>query len=291
VLNGNEILQTINDQRQWLIKAYKYNGKDILKNSYLDRQRPDYVEDEINSKMVISAMVAFLEQAKVCYFEPAIAISAESGNKYFENEIFPAFNPPHQIWFSKLINPFITTFRGKKWTRNAEMLSINDDDIRYGVFLLQLEETGNGGLFLPIDVNGLPNVVQIIYKENNNYGPNNAARNRILAKLAFMNQPFIENTSLDRVATFQGAHHQAKKNDAKKIQIVYLRCREQHPTLQDGSPNPVDWSCQWLVQGHWRNQYHPSDQSHKPMFIQSYVKGPEDKPFKAPRERIFAAVR
>ena len=33
-----------------------------------------------------------------------------------------------------------------------------------------------------------------------------------------------------------------------------------------------------VVRGHWRQQYHPSDHSHRPKWIPSYLKGPEGAP-------------
>ena len=49
----------------------------------------------------------------------------------------------------------------------------------------------------------------------------------------------------------------------------------------------VDWSCQWTVEGHWRK----FKNGHPPIYIHSYVKGPEDKPLKAKAETIFNVVR
>lgn len=35
-----------------------------------------------------------------------------------------------------------------------------------------------------------------------------------------------------------------------------------------------------VVRGHWRRQYHPSDGSHRPTWIDSYIKGPEGAPLR-----------
>jgi hypothetical protein len=34
----------------------------------------------------------------------------------------------------------------------------------------------------------------------------------------------------------------------------------------------------WLVQGHWRNQWYPASETHRPRYIDAYVKGPEGAP-------------
>lgn len=54
---------------------------------------------------------------------------------------------------------------------------------------------------------------------------------------------------------------------------------------------PVEWSCRWLVRGHWRQQYYPSSGEYRPIFILPHIKGPDDKPLRAPAERVFAVVR
>lgn len=39
-----------------------------------------------------------------------------------------------------------------------------------------------------------------------------------------------------------------------------------------------DWSHRWLVSGHWRNQWYPSEGVHRPIWIDAFVKGPSDAP-------------
>jgi hypothetical protein len=45
------------------------------------------------------------------------------------------------------------------------------------------------------------------------------------------------------------------------------------------------------VRGHWRNQFYPVENVHRPVFIESYIKGPPDKPIKPLGHKIFKAVR
>jgi hypothetical protein len=73
------------------------------------------------------------------------------------------------------------------------------------------------------------------------------------------------------------------------IKIIQLRRRS--PATTSGTAEQRDYSCRWLVRGHWRNQFYPSSQSHRPRFIPAYVKGPDDKPLKATKSAIFAVVR
>jgi hypothetical protein len=75
------------------------------------------------------------------------------------------------------------------------------------------------------------------------------------------------------------------------IRVVELRRREgvlKHESSQNAE---VDWSCQWVVRGHWRQQFYPSKHANQPIWITPYVKGPQDKPLKPPRATVFAVVR
>lgn len=74
------------------------------------------------------------------------------------------------------------------------------------------------------------------------------------------------------------------------VRVVELR-RKQAKSDHAGEHEAVDWSHQWIVSGHWRQQWHPSLNTHQPRWIMPYVKGPEDKPLKPPRAKVFAVVR
>lgn len=75
----------------------------------------------------------------------------------------------------------------------------------------------------------------------------------------------------------------------KHIEVVTLR--RVQPTQSGTTPSPRDWAYQWAVSGHWRQQFYRSTNDHRPRWIAPYVKGPKDKPFRAPRFKVFAVVR
>lgn len=52
----------------------------------------------------------------------------------------------------------------------------------------------------------------------------------------------------------------------------------------------VEWSKRWIVTGHWRNQWFPSVQERRPVWIAPYVKGPDGKPLDDPM-KIFEVSR
>lgn len=77
---------------------------------------------------------------------------------------------------------------------------------------------------------------------------------------------------------------------ASDIKVVTLRRPE--PRSLDGQAGATrEYSCQWLVSAHWRQQWYPAEGRHRLKLIPSYVKGPADKPLKEPTDRVYAVIR
>jgi hypothetical protein len=52
-----------------------------------------------------------------------------------------------------------------------------------------------------------------------------------------------------------------------------------------------EYHTRWMVSGHWRNQWYPASEAHRPRWIDSYVKGPEDKPLRVSQTvRVFRSA-
>ena len=77
---------------------------------------------------------------------------------------------------------------------------------------------------------------------------------------------------------------------SSSVNVVILR-RADRSLDPHADTSAIEWNCQWLVRGHWRQQYYPSTGERRPLWIEPYVKGPDDKPFKAPVETVFAVNR
>ena len=80
-------------------------------------------------------------------------------------------------------------------------------------------------------------------------------------------------------------------HDVGNIKVVSLRRLELDREKAEGEPHPVDWKWQWEVRGHWRNQFYRASNEYHQIFIESYIKGPPDKPLKEPGQKLFVAVR
>ena len=70
--------------------------------------------------------------------------------------------------------------------------------------------------------------------------------------------------------------------------VVFALRRRSYPET-DGTRH-VDWSHRWWVRGHWRHQWYPSQQRHKPKWIADHPKGPPDKPLVI-KQRAFEVKR
>lgn len=74
---------------------------------------------------------------------------------------------------------------------------------------------------------------------------------------------------------------------ARSVSVVSLRYEDTEASdSRDGSE--IDHAYRWWVRGHWRNQFYPSDGSHRMIWVDRHSKGPDDKPFK---EQVFRVCR
>lgn len=73
------------------------------------------------------------------------------------------------------------------------------------------------------------------------------------------------------------------------IRVIQLRAPKHNSQSSDHETH--DWSCRWMVRGHWRNQPYPKDHAVRPKWIAPYVKGPDEAPLKPPRATVFAVIR
>lgn len=76
-----------------------------------------------------------------------------------------------------------------------------------------------------------------------------------------------------------------------KVQVVSLRKVDYGHRERPEDAEPVEWSCHWLVSGHWRRQWYPRRQCYETIWIEPHMKGDLGKPFKAPDQRLFHVSR
>lgn len=114
----------------------------------------------------------------------------------------------------------------------------------------------------------------------------------IATAFAFLHQRILvaPHQGIDRAARKRVARAQPELSDPT-VRVVRLRRPERAARPDDAPGDPVEWSCRWIVRGHWRDQWFPKLQKNQPIWITPYVKGPDDKPLKTPRATVFAVVR
>jgi hypothetical protein len=106
---------------------------------------------------------------------------------------------------------------------------------------------------------------------------------RLLSCLSFLRSPHIEKREegLNRSArrSLGDALPSISSEDSKRVRFLSLQ-RHMAGSKAAAKNQHIEWSHQWLVCGHHRNQYYPSTQEHKLIWVSPYIKGPEDKPLK-----------
>lgn len=119
------------------------------------------------------------------------------------------------------------------------------------------------------------------------------AERRMVTKFVFASWSFLD----QRIAIEEPAHverHAAKRAQRLDIDPVahVVRFRKSEARRHGECPgHDVEWSCQWLVRGHWRNQWHPRMQRHAPVWILPHIKGPADMPLKTPAPEVWQVAR
>ena len=115
-------------------------------------------------------------------------------------------------------------------------------------------------------------------------------RKFLAAFWAFIRQDIVDLRLQPLSRAARRRHHVPHNQAPPLIKTVELRRTLRSPGHGQESA-PVDWSCRWIVRGHWRNQYYRKTGTHRPKFIPPYVKGPEGQPLKKKTFTLYTVVR
>lgn len=102
----------------------------------------------------------------------------------------------------------------------------------------------------------------------------------LAALFAFLHQELV--VKVDRVPRSISRSEErhpvpSSRRGPSEVRVVELR-RVHRPATEPPEVGAVDWSHRWMVSGHWRAQWYPSLNDHRLIYINPYVKGPEDEP-------------
>lgn len=96
-----------------------------------------------------------------------------------------------------------------------------------------------------------------------------------LARLAFMRLPFV---SVERRTPPRADRRRAEREGREIPAVNVVTLRKAAPLDEPNGQRDVDWQHSWIVSGHWRKQWYPSESAHKPVYISPYLKGDPSKP-------------
>jgi hypothetical protein len=68
--------------------------------------------------------------------------------------------------------------------------------------------------------------------------------------------------------------------DLHAVRVLHLRRATRSQGAPDGEGPSREYTCRWMVRGHWRQQWYPSRSVHRPIWINPHLKGSEDKPLR-----------
>lgn len=83
-----------------------------------------------------------------------------------------------------------------------------------------------------------------------------------------------------------------QRHDARKVgfddrDVVVVRLRRERSGERHEPESEANYSHRFIVSGHWRNQWYPSIQMHRQIWISPYVKGPDELPLIVRPRRVY----
>lgn len=88
--------------------------------------------------------------------------------------------------------------------------------------------------------------------------------------------------------------YERERREPPSLKLIALRHVKRHREEGDltDTKRAVEWSCRWTVHGHWRRQrYGPGRMLTQGVYINPYVKGPEDKPFREAPPKVYVVMK
>jgi len=111
-------------------------------------------------------------------------------------------------------------------------------------------------------------------------------RKWVLAATALMKQRLM----ISAKAHINSHDRKALRRDGVAVDDINVVQLRQVDYARHGQTSVVDWSHRWIVNGHWRQQWYPTQQEHRVIWIPPHIKGPADKPLVV-NDRVFSVSR
>jgi hypothetical protein len=110
------------------------------------------------------------------------------------------------------------------------------------------------------------------------------AARTLFATWSLMQQPHLTDTHSVNLPRFVKRQFTRANRIPPQVRVVTLRTAAGHESEGDGHGN--GYFHQWIVRGHWRQQWYPGKQTHRPVWIAPHIKGPEGAPLLG-GERVY----
>lgn len=101
-----------------------------------------------------------------------------------------------------------------------------------------------------------------------------------------MQQPIAAD---ERVETYRAARKRLERAGHEPAAVRVIRLRRARHAVGAGE-SEREYRHTWIVRGHWRQQWYPARQVHRPVWIAPHVKGPEGAPLLG-GEKVHAWIR
>lgn len=109
----------------------------------------------------------------------------------------------------------------------------------------------------------------------------------MLAMLSFLRSPYIPKVSRRMSPKLERAFRR-EGLDAGRAQttVHFIDLRSPEGDATDGSSSGHEYRHRWIVRGHHRAQWYPSQEAHRLIWVAPYIKGPEGAPMLLPAYRV-----
>lgn len=217
-----------------------------------------------------NVIIEALPQARVVIWKENIYAAAIKGSESFSSiEDVSIINPGLELWI-------VDTCGG--------ILPI--------VVVLRSASHRHGPLFQVAPIVNRPDGPEIIFR--NGYsairGDTGEFVRPQLAAYAFMQQGFVTAERVQLPHAMRRAAEMGRRPPLPEVSVVTLRRGEHKEYDSDHVPQHREWSCQWIVNGHWRKPS-PLMKEPRPVYVRPHVKGDPTKELRAPRELVYAVTR
>lgn len=278
----SSLLRRIKHNPDKLFKLYHYTGLDLDNDEIQDLPFKEQVNKAIANESR-EEFDSFLKRAElalvtseIVFWKKDIALAAWAGN-----DVFNGHQVPDDIWALSsqlwICPPLIAPKEGRETV--LYVLLIPDQEKQELAFLTMAHfPDDNKWLYWFQDLT--VSVGDILVGEWIN--------THLYAMLEFTKLPFV---TAHKEPGNRNTRRQAEREELPEqlFRFIHLRHPQRKETQDEGTGR--EFSCQWIVGGHWRKQWYPSEQKHKPVYILPYIKGPDDQPLKSSPEKLYKVVR